>query len=139
MATRPAASNLARRTPPQRRPPARRYAEAEKTNGRWAMAAVAGMMGQELAGAGKWFEAGVKEYPIDFLPLLALEFVIMGFLETKRYKGFKNTGSVRRPSCSQRLCVSRRLSTAHGRGEWRRRALSRLRAVTRPGTAALSS
>jgi light-harvesting complex I chlorophyll a/b binding protein 5 len=73
-----------------------RYAEAEKTNGRWAMMAVAGIMGQELLGVTpKWFEAGGKSYAIDTLPLLALEFIAMGFLETKRYQGFKNTGSVR--------------------------------------------
>jgi len=70
------------------------YAEAEKTNGRWAMAGVAGIMGQELLGVTpKWFEAGAKEYPIDPLPLLALEFIFLGFLETKRYQGYKNTGS----------------------------------------------
>lgn len=73
-----------------------RYAEAEKTNGRWAMAGVAGIMGQELLGVTpKWFEAGAKPYPIDPLPLLALEFIFLGFLETKRYQGYKNTGSVR--------------------------------------------
>lgn len=70
------------------------YAEAEKTNGRWAMMAVAGIMGQELLGVEpKWFEAGGKEYSIDTLPLLAIEFAVLGFLETKRYQGFKNTGS----------------------------------------------
>eukprot|EP01024_Parvocaulis_polyphysoides_P074147 TRINITY_DN9566_c0_g1_i10.p2 TRINITY_DN9566_c0_g1~~TRINITY_DN9566_c0_g1_i10.p2 ORF type:complete len:164 (+),score=36.91 TRINITY_DN9566_c0_g1_i10:183-674(+) len=70
------------------------YVEAEKTNGRWAMMAVAGIMGQELLGVTpKWFEAGAKDYGIPFLPLLAIEAVIMGFLETKRYQGFKETGS----------------------------------------------
>lgn len=60
------------------------------------MMGVAGIMGQELLGVTpKWFEAGGKEYDIDFLPLLAIEFVVFGFLETKRYQGFKTTGSVR--------------------------------------------
>lgn len=60
------------------------------------MMGVAGIMGQELLGVTpKWFEAGGKEYDIDFLPLLAIEFATLGFLETKRYQGFKNTGSVR--------------------------------------------
>jgi hypothetical protein len=73
-----------------------RYQEAEKTNGRWAMMATAGICGQELLGVTpKWFEAGAKEYDLPFLPLLATEFAIMGFLETKRYQGFKETGSVR--------------------------------------------
>jgi Chlorophyll A-B binding protein len=84
----------------------RRYAEAEKTNGRWAMAGVVGILGQEALGVTpKWFEAGAKEYPIDFLPLLALEFAFMGFFELKRYQGFKNTGSVR---ATRAAIVSRR-------------------------------
>eukprot|EP00878_Enallax_costatus_P043886 GHUV01051987.1.p1 GENE.GHUV01051987.1~~GHUV01051987.1.p1 ORF type:complete len:185 (-),score=46.19 GHUV01051987.1:122-676(-) len=70
------------------------YTEAEKTNGRWAMAAVAGIMGQELLGVSpEWWNAGAKDYGIPMTPLLAVEFLIMGFLETKRYQGFKETGS----------------------------------------------
>lgn len=70
------------------------YVEAEKTNGRWAMAAVAGILGQELLGVEpKWYEAGAKDYGVPNAPLLAVEFIIMGFLETKRYAGFKETGS----------------------------------------------
>lgn len=72
------------------------YAEAEKTNGRWAMAAVAGILFQEKFGADvKWFEAGAKPSPID-LPVIAqlgILFPVLGFLETKRYMGFKETGS----------------------------------------------
>ena len=76
----------------------RRYAEAEKTNGRWAMAGVAGVLGQELLGVTpKWFNAGAKEYPIDFLPLLAIEFAVLGFFELKRFQGWKRTGTVRAP------------------------------------------
>lgn len=37
-----------------------RYAEAEKTNGRWAMAAVAGILFTDLLGKTKWFEAGAE-------------------------------------------------------------------------------
>ncbi len=37
---------------------------------------------------------GAKDYDIPSAPLLAIEFVIMGFLETKRYQGFKETGTV---------------------------------------------
>jgi light-harvesting complex I chlorophyll a/b binding protein 5 len=70
------------------------YQEAEKTNGRWAMAAVAGILGQEALGVTpKWFEAGAKDYGTPLVPLLAIEFLIMGFLETKRYQGFKETGT----------------------------------------------
>merc|ERR1719240_366826 len=68
------------------------YVEAEKMNARWAMVAVTGILGQESAGLGKWFEAGAKEYDFPLLPLIAIEFVIMGFFETKRYQGFKATG-----------------------------------------------
>jgi light-harvesting complex I chlorophyll a/b binding protein 5 len=70
------------------------YVEGEKTNGRWAMMAVLGIMGQELLGVEpKWFEAGAKEYDIPPLPLTAIEFLVIGFLETKRWQGFKETGS----------------------------------------------
>lgn len=70
------------------------YAEAEKTNGRWAMMAVVGILGQELLGVTpKWYEAGAKEYDIPNTPLVAIEATVMGFLETKRYIGFKQTGT----------------------------------------------
>ena len=75
--------------------PQNRYVEAEKTNGRWAMAAVAGILGTELLGVTpKWFEAGAKDYGVPIAPLVAVQFLIMGFLETKRYQGFKETGTV---------------------------------------------
>ena len=49
----------------------------------------------------KWFEAGAKDYGFPPLALLSLEFLLMGFLELKRYKGFKETGKVRmNPPCS---------------------------------------
>lgn len=37
-----------------------RYVEGEKTNGRWAMAAVAGILFTDLLGKGNWFEAGAQ-------------------------------------------------------------------------------
>ena len=49
------------------------YAEAEKTNGRWAMAAVAGILFTEILGKAKWFEAGAQEYWMPNGPLLAVE------------------------------------------------------------------
>lgn len=36
------------------------YAEAEKTNGRWAMAAVAGILFTDILGKPAWFEAGAE-------------------------------------------------------------------------------
>ena len=72
-----------------------RFAEAEKTNGRWAMMAVVGILGTELLGVQpSWWEAGAKDYGVDNTALLAVEATIMGFLETKRYQGFKETGTV---------------------------------------------
>ena len=66
-----------------------RYVEAEKTNGRWAMAAVAGILGQELAGVSTtWFEAGAADYWMPNNALLALEFLIIGHFELKRYVGW---------------------------------------------------
>lgn len=70
------------------------YAEAEKTNGRWAMMAVVGILGTEILGVQpSWWEAGAKDYGVPMTPLIAMEFLIMGFLETKRYQGFKETGT----------------------------------------------
>lgn len=62
--------------------------------------AVAGILGTEILGvAPAWFEAGSKDYNFPNAPLLAVEAVIMGFLETKRLQGFKSTGTVRCPAC----------------------------------------
>lgn len=65
------------------------YAEAEKTNGRWAMAAVAGILFQEVVGQGEWFNAGAKEYIFPNSTLTAIEFLVIGPLELKRYQGWK--------------------------------------------------
>lgn len=69
------------------------FAEAEKTNGRWAMMAVVGILGTELLGKGKWYEAGAQEYWMPNGPLLAIEAVVMGFFELKRFQGWKETGT----------------------------------------------
>jgi hypothetical protein len=59
------------------------------------MMAVAGILGTELLGVQpSWWEAGAKDYGVPMAPLTAMEFLIMGFLETKRYQGFKETGTV---------------------------------------------
>ena len=50
---------------------------------------------QELLGVQpKWFNAGAKDYGFPPLALLSLEFLLLGFLELKRYQGFKKTGKV---------------------------------------------
>jgi len=68
------------------------YAEAEKTNGRWAKAACAGILFTELLGKTKWFEAGAEEYWMPNNALIAIEAVVMGFFELKRFQGWKETG-----------------------------------------------
>jgi hypothetical protein len=57
------------------------------------MAAVAGVLGQELAGAPKWYMAGAQHYWLDYAPLLAIQFLVLGFLELKRFQGWKQTGT----------------------------------------------
>lgn len=62
-----------------------RYAEAEKTNGRWAMMAVAGIMGQELLGVTpEWWNAGAKDYGVPMAPLTAIEFLVSSRAEGSR-------------------------------------------------------
>ena len=72
------------------------YQEAELMNGRFAMLGAAGIMGAEILGAnGKdltWYQAGAKEYDIPLLPLIAIQAAVMGFLEMKRYQGYKEKG-----------------------------------------------
>jgi len=69
------------------------FREAELTNGRWAMAAVAGILFTDLVGLPKWWEAGAQSYPIDTLPLIVIEALVFAFLEGKRYEGYKKTGA----------------------------------------------
>ena len=72
------------------------YQEAELMNGRFAMLGAAGIMGAEILGVnGKeltWYQAGAKEYDIPLLPLIAIQAAVMGFLEMKRYQGYKEKG-----------------------------------------------
>jgi len=69
------------------------YQEGELTNGRWAMAAVAGILFTDLIGAPKFWEAGAETYAIDNQTLLIIEVVVMGVLEAFRYKGYKEKGT----------------------------------------------
>eukprot|EP01025_Chloroclados_australasicus_P019991 TRINITY_DN209_c0_g1_i1.p2 TRINITY_DN209_c0_g1~~TRINITY_DN209_c0_g1_i1.p2 ORF type:complete len:286 (+),score=55.80 TRINITY_DN209_c0_g1_i1:101-859(+) len=68
------------------------YKEAELTNGRWAMMAVAGILFTDALGLPKFWLAGAEKYAIGFVPLIAIEVVVMGLLEYQRYKGWKQTG-----------------------------------------------
>eukprot|EP00854_Cymbomonas_tetramitiformis_P014409 gene14409-17039_t len=69
------------------------YVEAELVHGRWAMIAVAGILGAGFLGVeGQWYEQGAKDFDFPFLPLLGCQALVMGFIETKRLEGFKATG-----------------------------------------------
>jgi hypothetical protein len=69
------------------------YAEAEKTNGRWAMAACAGILFTDAVGLPNWVTAGAEADMILPLPtLIGIEVVLFALVEYKRYEGFKKTG-----------------------------------------------
>lgn len=68
-------------------------AEGEKTNGRWAMVAVAGIMGQELLGVQPaWYLHGEKEYWLPINALIGIMFPVLAFFEITRLQGFRKTG-----------------------------------------------
>lgn len=69
------------------------YVAAEYTNGRWAMAAVAGILATDLLGNERWWEAGAKEYPLDTQTLAIIEIAVFAFIEGKRAQGFKKNGN----------------------------------------------
>jgi light-harvesting complex I chlorophyll a/b binding protein 5 len=70
------------------------YQEAELMNARFAMLGCLGIMGAEVLGVpDKWWIAGAKDYDYPILPLVAVQAVVMGFLETKRYQGWKETST----------------------------------------------
>eukprot|EP00355_Strombidium_rassoulzadegani_P004069 CAMPEP_0168616378 /NCGR_PEP_ID=MMETSP0449_2-20121227/4997_1 /TAXON_ID=1082188 /ORGANISM="Strombidium rassoulzadegani, Strain ras09" /LENGTH=252 /DNA_ID=CAMNT_0008657163 /DNA_START=59 /DNA_END=817 /DNA_ORIENTATION=- len=68
------------------------YREAELMNGRWAMAAVAGILFTDALGLGNWWEAGTKEYALPTLQLVGIEIAVMAILEARRIDGWKKTG-----------------------------------------------
>jgi hypothetical protein len=57
------------------------------------MMAVAGILGTELLGLPKWYEAGAAS-DVPTAPLAATTMLFTGAAETFRYKGFKETGTV---------------------------------------------
>jgi len=68
------------------------YREAELMNGRWAMAAVAGILFTDAFGLGNWWEAGAQEYALPSTTLVGVQVLVMSVLEAKRIEGFKKTG-----------------------------------------------
>ena len=80
--------------PPKTRtpPPPPFFQEAELTNGRWAMAAVAGILFTDLFGLGDWWTAGAKPTPLPLSTLVGIQTAVFAFLEAKRYEAFKKNG-----------------------------------------------
>ena len=66
--------------------------EAELMHGRWAMAAVVGVVAADLAHAPAWWNAGSLEYALPTNALLAIQFLVMGALEYNRARGWVATG-----------------------------------------------
>lgn len=60
------------------------------------MAATAGILFTDALGVGgKWYETGAQDFGFPIPALLAIEFLVLGFLETTRYDGWKKTGKAR--------------------------------------------
>jgi hypothetical protein len=69
------------------------FVEAERTNGRWAMAAVAGILFTELVGKPAWFVAGAETtLPLPLNTLVAIEIALFAVLEAKRFSNYQKTG-----------------------------------------------
>ncbi|KAI8473655.1 MAG: light-harvesting protein of photosystem I [Monoraphidium minutum] len=68
------------------------FVEGELTNGRWAMAAVAGILFTDLVGLPKFWLAGAETYALDTKTLAIIEVVVFAFVEAKRYESFKKVG-----------------------------------------------
>lgn len=62
------------------------------------MMAVPGILFTEALGVeDKFWLAGARDYQIPFNALVAIEALVMGFLEIKRYQGFVKNGTVSSP------------------------------------------
>jgi hypothetical protein len=68
------------------------YQNAEIINGRWAMAAVAGILAEDLLGRGDWWTAGAQEYAVDIKTQLIVGIPTFIVLEALRAKGYEQTG-----------------------------------------------
>lgn len=87
-----------------------RYRQAELVHARWAMLGVAGVLGQEIFNPNVfWYEAGLPENlpgpfkNINMGGLLAWEFLLMHWVEVRRWQDYRNFGSVNEVSTVQPL------------------------------------
>ena len=106
-----------------------RYRQSELVHARWAMLGVAGIIGQEVLNPDVfWYNAGLPEnLPAPFTNinlggLLAVEFLLMHWVEVRRWQDYKVFGSVNEVRCASQwahLCARRSrglLETRVGRG-----------------------
>merc|ERR1711966_282828 len=72
------------------------YREAELQNGRWAMAAVAGILAQEIINPDVFFyEAAAKaDLPFPILGVVGAQFLMMHYVEIRRWRDWQKPGSV---------------------------------------------
>jgi light-harvesting complex I chlorophyll a/b binding protein 4 len=78
------------------------YRQSELMHARWAMMGVAGIMGQELFNSDVfWYEAALPENLPGFVnddfnlgTIFAFEFLMMHYVEVRRWQDYKNPGSV---------------------------------------------
>ena len=72
------------------------YREAELQHARWAMLGVAGVLGQEVFNPSVFFydAAAEAQLPFDILGLVAVQFLLMHFVELRRWRDFEKPGSV---------------------------------------------
>lgn len=72
------------------------------------MAAAAGILFTDALDVGgvQWYESGKLDYGFPVPALLAIQFLVMGFLETTRYDGWKKTGKVTFPVFPERQSYS---------------------------------
>ncbi|CAG9464150.1 unnamed protein product [Pedinophyceae sp. YPF-701] len=72
------------------------YREAELQHARWAMAAVAGILVQEIAVPDiSFYDAPTKiDLPMDVRTLAGIQFLLMHYVEIRRWMDFRNPGSV---------------------------------------------
>jgi len=72
------------------------YVEAELQHARWAMAAVAGILAQEILNPDVFFyEAATKaNLPFPILGVVAAQFLMMHYVEIRRWRDWQKPGSV---------------------------------------------